>query len=91
MLLDGKAKIVTVEKRWTDIMYGKTLTKQTGERGKKPHQPTNNNHRVTKTWADVIKNGGINVKIVLGNSNLRQAITRDGHKKGVNGVTGPTP
>jgi hypothetical protein len=33
----------------------------------------NNNHRVTKTWADVIKNGGSNVQIVLGNSNLRQA------------------
>jgi hypothetical protein len=36
-------------------------------------QPTNNNHRATKTWADVVKNGGINVQIVLGNSNLGQA------------------
>jgi hypothetical protein len=51
-----KAKAVKANKRRTDMMYGKTLTKQTGEQGKKPHQPMNNNCRVIETWANVIKN-----------------------------------
>jgi hypothetical protein len=38
--------------------------------GKNSHQPRPNNTSAKKTWADVIKNGGINVQIVLGNINL---------------------
>jgi hypothetical protein len=32
-----------------------------------------NNYRNAKTWADVVRSGGINVQIVLGNGNLGQA------------------
>ncbi|KAI5815575.1 hypothetical protein BZA77DRAFT_355069 [Pyronema omphalodes] len=35
------------------------------------HQPTAKYHSGNKTWADVVRSGGINVQIVLGNDNLR--------------------
>jgi hypothetical protein len=50
----------------------KTPTKQNGARGKKPHQPIAKHHRGSKSWADVVRSGGINVQIVLGNGNLGQ-------------------
>jgi hypothetical protein len=45
-----------------------------GGRGKKSHQLTNNNTSPEIICADVIKSGGINVQIVLGNSNLGHTI-----------------
>jgi hypothetical protein len=41
-----------------------------GGRGKNTHHPRTNTPSAKKTWAEVIKSGGINVQIVLGNSNL---------------------
>jgi hypothetical protein len=43
----------------------------TGGRGKNTHQPRTNTPSAKKTWAEVVKSGGINVQIVLGNGNLR--------------------
>jgi hypothetical protein len=45
-------------------------TTKTGGRGKNSHQPRTTNTSAKKTWAEVIKSGGINVQIVLGNGNL---------------------
>jgi hypothetical protein len=39
-------------------------------RGKNTHQPRTNTPSATKTWAEVVKSGGINVQIELGNGNL---------------------
>jgi hypothetical protein len=49
---------------------GKPPITQNGRRGKKSHQPTKTNTPAKKTWADIVKTGGINVQIVLGNGNL---------------------
>jgi hypothetical protein len=48
----------------------KPLTTKTGGWGKNSHQPRTTNTSTKKTWAEVIKSGGINVQIVLGNGNL---------------------
>jgi hypothetical protein len=48
----------------------KPPTTKNGGRGKNSHQPRPNSTPAKKTWADVVKNGGINVQIVLGNGNL---------------------
>jgi hypothetical protein len=45
------------------------MTKNSG-RGKNSHQPPPNTTSAKQTCADVIKNGAINVQIVLGNGNL---------------------
>jgi hypothetical protein len=68
-----KAKGTGSETQQTAQPRNETPTKQHGVRGKKPHQPTTKHHRDKKTWADVVRSGGINVQIVLGNSNLGQA------------------
>jgi hypothetical protein len=47
-----------------------TPTTKNGGRGKNTHQPRMNTPSAKKTWAEVIKSGGINVQIVLGNGNL---------------------
>jgi hypothetical protein len=47
-----------------------TLRMKNGGRGKTTHQPQMNTPSATKTWAEVVKSGGINVQIVLGNGNL---------------------
>jgi hypothetical protein len=47
-----------------------TPTMKNGGRGKNSHQPRMNTPSAKKTWAEVIKCGGSNVQIVLGNSNL---------------------
>jgi hypothetical protein len=57
----------------TETACEKTATKQNGEWVKKNHQPTTKNYHNAKTWADVVRSGGINVQIVLGNGNLGQA------------------
>jgi regulator of replication initiation timing len=41
-----------------------------GGRGKNTHQPKPTTPSAKKTWAEVVKSGGINVQIVLGNGNL---------------------
>jgi hypothetical protein len=43
---------------------------KTGGRGKNTHQPKPTTPSAKKTWAEVVKSGGINVQIVLGNGNL---------------------
>jgi hypothetical protein len=48
-----------------------TPTMKNGGRGKNTHQPPTNTPSAKKTWAEVVKSGGINVQIVLGNGNLR--------------------
>jgi ketosteroid isomerase-like protein len=48
----------------------KPPTTKTGGRGKNSHQRRTTNTSAKKTWAEVIKSGGINVQIVLGNGNL---------------------
>jgi hypothetical protein len=73
--VDGKG---TQKKRRNDKADNKRATtianhtaKTTnGGRGKNTHQPRTNTPSAKKTWAEVIKCGGINVQIVLGNGNL---------------------
>jgi hypothetical protein len=59
-------------KRWTATPRDETPNNQHGGRGKKAHQPRNNtgNPHTAETWADVVRKGGINVQIILGNGNL---------------------
>jgi hypothetical protein len=59
-----------------------------GGQGKKAHQRTNNtgNHRAAKTWADVVRSGGINVQIVLGNGNLGTTQPETGKNQRRDGV-----
>jgi hypothetical protein len=52
----------------------KPSTTKTGGRGKNSHQPRMTNTSAKKTCAEVVKSGGINVQIVLGNGNLGLAI-----------------
>jgi hypothetical protein len=61
-----------------------TLTMKNGGRGKNTHQPRTNTPSAKKTWAEVIMSRGINVQIVLGNSNLRLTTptTRRGERRG---------
>jgi hypothetical protein len=47
-----------------------TPTTKNGGRGKTTDQPRTNTPSAKKTWAEVIKSGGIDVQIVLGNGNL---------------------
>jgi hypothetical protein len=56
-----------------EMAYEKTPTKQNGESVKKDYQPITKNYCDMKTWDDVVRSGGINVQIVLGNGNLGQA------------------
>jgi hypothetical protein len=73
--VEGKA---TQKKRRNDKANNKraattannTPTTKNGGRGKNTHQPRTNTPSAKKTWAEVVKSGGINVQIVLGNGNL---------------------
>jgi hypothetical protein len=62
----------------------KPLTMKTGRQGKNSHQPRTTNTSAKKTWAEVVKGGGINVQIVLGNGNLglTTPTTRRGERRG---------
>jgi hypothetical protein len=74
-----------------------TLKIKTGGRGKNTHQLKLITPSAKKTWAEVIKSGGINIQIVLGNGNLGlatppmkkrgerrgEAVRRLGRKEGV--------
>jgi hypothetical protein len=87
--VEGKA---TQKKRRNDKADNKraattannTPTTKTGGRGKNTHQPRTNTPSAKKTWAEVIKSGGINVQIVLGNGNLglTTPMTRRGERRG---------
>jgi hypothetical protein len=68
-----KTKAAQADNTRMETAREKTPTKQNGEWVKKNHQPTTKNYRDAKTWADVVRSGGINVQIVLGNGNLGQA------------------
>jgi hypothetical protein len=48
----------------------KLPTMKNGGRGKNSHQRRANTTSTKKIWADVVRNGGINVQIVLGKGNL---------------------
>jgi hypothetical protein len=48
----------------------KTPTTKNSAWGKNSHQLRPNNTSTKKIWVDIIKSGGINVQIVLGNGNL---------------------
>jgi hypothetical protein len=65
-----KKKTEEADKRRTGTAREKTPTMKNGGRGKNSHQPRPNTTSTKKTWADVVKSGGINVQIVLGNGNL---------------------
>jgi hypothetical protein len=56
--------------KWAATTVNNTLTTKNGGRGKNTHQPRTNAPSAKKTWAEVVKSGGINVQIVLGTGNL---------------------
>jgi hypothetical protein len=58
------------DNKWGATTANNTPTMKNGGRGKNTHQPRTNNPSAKKTWAEVIKSGGINVQIVLRNGNL---------------------
>ncbi|KAI5790472.1 hypothetical protein FPQ18DRAFT_338722 [Pyronema domesticum] len=73
--VEGKAtqrrkQKATADKKRTKEASDKPPTTKNGGRGKNSHRPRPNNTSTKKTWADVVKSGGINVQIVLGKGNL---------------------
>jgi hypothetical protein len=87
--VEGKA---TQKKRRNDKADNKraatavnnTPTTKNGGRGKNTHQPRTNTPSAEKTWAEVVRSGGINVQIVLGNGNLglTTPMARRGERRG---------
>jgi hypothetical protein len=65
-----KKKNEEAGKKRAKEMNDKPPMTKNGGRGKSSHQPRHNDTSNKKTWADVVKSGGINVQIVLGNGNL---------------------
>jgi hypothetical protein len=59
--------------KWAATTANNTPTTKNSGRGKNTHQARTNTPSAKKTRADVIRTGGINVQIVLGNGNLRLA------------------
>jgi hypothetical protein len=72
------------DNKWAATTANDTPTTKNGRRGKKTHQPWMSTPSAKKTWAEVVKSGGINVQIVLGNGNLglTQLMTRRGERWG---------
>jgi hypothetical protein len=58
------------DNKWAMTTANNTPTMKNGGRGQNAHQPRMNTPSAKKTWAEVVKSGGINVQIVLGNGNL---------------------
>jgi hypothetical protein len=58
------------DNKWAPTTVNNTPTTKNGGRGKNTHQPRTHTPSVKKTWVEVVKSGGINVQIVLGNGNL---------------------
>jgi hypothetical protein len=65
-----KKKNEDAGKTWAMEMSDKPPMTKNGGQGKNSHQPQTNNTSAKKTCVDVIKSGGINLQIVLGNGNL---------------------
>jgi hypothetical protein len=65
-----KSRNEKADNKWATETSDKPPTTKTGRRGKNSHQPRTTNTSAKKTWAEVVKSGGINVQIVLGNGNL---------------------
>jgi hypothetical protein len=73
--VEGKATQKTRRNDKADNKRAATTANHTpkttnGGRGKNTPQPRTNTPSAKKTWAEVVKSGGINVQIVLGNGNL---------------------
>jgi hypothetical protein len=60
--------------KWAMTNTNYTPKTTNGGSGENTYKPWINTPSAKKTWAEVIKSGGINVQIVLGNSNLGFAI-----------------
>jgi hypothetical protein len=58
------------DNKWAATTANNTPTTKNGGRGKNTHQPRTNTPSAKKTWAELVKSGGIHVQIVLGNGNL---------------------
>jgi hypothetical protein len=71
-----KKKNAEAVKKTGKEMDDKTPMTKNGGWGKNSHQPQLNTTSGKKTWVDVVKSGGINVQIVLGNGNLRLTTPR---------------
>jgi hypothetical protein len=69
-VIKRKKRTEVAGKKWVIEISDKPLTTKNGGWGKNSHQLQPTNTSTKKTWADVIKNRGINVQIVLGNGNL---------------------
>jgi hypothetical protein len=72
------------DNKWAATTANNTPTTKNGGRGKNTHQPRMNTPSAKKTWAEVVRSGGINVQIVLGNGNLglTTPTTRRGERRG---------
>jgi regulator of replication initiation timing len=72
------------DNKWAATTANNTPTTKNGGRGNNTHQPRTNTPSAKKTWAEVVKSGGINVQIVLGNGNLglTAPTTRRGERRG---------
>jgi hypothetical protein len=72
------------DNKWAVTTANNTPTMKNSGRGKNTHQPWTNTPSARKTWVEVIKSGGINVQIVLGNANLglTTLMTRRGERWG---------
>jgi hypothetical protein len=84
-MVEGKAtqrkkRNEEADKKWAKEACDKPPTTKNGGRGKNSHQPRLNTTSGKKTWADVIKGGGINVQIGVGNGNL--GLTTSTKKRG---------
>jgi hypothetical protein len=58
------------DNEWAASTTSNTPKTRNGRRGKDTHQPKPTTPSAKKTWAEVVKSGGINVQIVLGNGNI---------------------
>jgi hypothetical protein len=79
-----KRKNDKADNKWAATNANNTPTTKNGGRGKNTHQPRTNTPSAKKPWAEVVKSGGINVQIVLGNGNLglTTPTTRRGERRG---------
>jgi hypothetical protein len=89
MTVEGKATQKKRRNNKTDnkgaaTTANNTPTTKNGGRAKNNDQPRTNTPATKKTWAEVVKSGGINVQIVLGNGNLglTTLTTRRGERRG---------
>jgi hypothetical protein len=79
-----KRRSEQADNKWAATKDSNTPTKKNGGRGKNTHQPRPNTPSTKQTWPEVVKSGGINVQIVLGNGNLglTQLTMRRGERRG---------